>query len=84
MGEYDHCYRLFLNKVQIQIILSNQCSYQLKVLGNKTSRTVTCTIRRSFGITVKRLMTLSIQYCLPHTPGDTGDGQDASTPCSLP
>ena len=84
MEEHDHCHRLFLNKVQIQIILSNQCFYQLKVLGNKTSMTVTFSIRHNFGNTVKRLMTLSIQQCLQHTRGDTGDGQDASTPCSLP
>ena len=55
----------------------------IKVLGNKTSTTVTFTIRHSFCITVKRLMTLTPQYCLQHTPGDTGDGQDANTPCSL-
>lgn len=46
--------------------------------------TVTFTISHSSGITLQRLMTLTPQHCLLHTPVDTGDGQDASTPCSLP
>ena len=45
---------------------------------------VTFMISHSSGITLERLMTLTPQHCLLHTPVDTGDGQDASTPCSLP
>ena len=82
-GGHDHCHRLFLNNDQSSSHLF-QSMFQSKILGNKTSTTVTFTISDSSGITVERLMTLTPQHCLLHTPVDTGDGQDASTPCSLP
>ena len=82
-GWHDHCQRLFLNNDQGSNHLF-QSMFQSKILGNKTSTTVTFTISHSSGITVKRLMTLMPQHCLLHTPVDTGDGQDASIPSSLP
>ena len=84
MREHLNCHSLFLNKVQK---IKSSCLIKVPFTVSITKhqqKSLSKSSAISAPQSISLIMALTPQHFLPHTPGDTSDGQDASTPCPLP